>query len=61
MGTKVVEDSQYVLEALRRDEEFVLSRGEQSYQRSLPSVLLLASASIQLALGTIKKIGHEYP
>src|SRR5580658_2453156 len=60
MGTKVVEDSQYVVEALRRDEEFILYRGEQSYQPGLPSVLLLASASIQPALGTIKKIKHEY-
>ena len=51
--------SQYVLEVLRRDEEFVLYRGEHSNQHS-PSVLLLAPASMQPALETVKKIEHEY-
>src|SRR5258708_2424190 len=60
MGTIVVELSQYVLEALRRDEEFVLYRGEPSNQPCSPSVLLLAPASIGPALETIKKIDHEY-
>jgi len=55
-----VEVSQYVLEALRRDEEFVLYRGEHSDQPGSPSVLLLAPASMQPALGSIKKIEHEY-
>jgi hypothetical protein len=55
-----VEVSQYVLEALRRDEEFVLYRGEHSDQSGSPSVLLLAPASMQPALGSIKKIEHEY-
>ena len=52
--------SQYVLEALRRDEEFVLCLGEHSNQPSSPSVLLLAPASMQPALATLKKIEHEY-
>ena len=56
----VVEVSQYVLEALRRDEEFVLYRGEHSDQPGSPSVLLLAPASMQPALGSIRKIEHEY-
>ncbi len=55
-----MEVSQYVLEALRRDEEFVLYRGEHSDLPGSPSVLILAPASIRPALGTIKKIEHEY-
>jgi len=55
-----VEFSQYVLEALRRDEEFVLYRGEPSNQLGSPSVLLLAPASMQPALETLRKIEHEY-
>ena len=37
-----MELSQYVLEVLRGDEEFVLYRGEHSNQPGSPSVLLLA-------------------
>src|ERR1700730_15181906 len=60
LGTIIVELSQYVLEALHRDEEFVLYRGEHSNQPGSPSVLLLAPASTQPALTTLKKIEHEY-
>ena len=55
-----MEVSQYVLEALRRDEEFVLYRGEHSNQPGSPSVLLLAPASTRPALETLRKIEHEY-
>jgi hypothetical protein len=55
-----VELSQYVLEVLRRDEEFVLYRGEPANQPGSPSVLLLALASVQPALATLRKIEHEY-
>jgi hypothetical protein len=55
-----VELSQYVLEVLRRDEEFVLYRGAHSSQLGSPSVLLLAPASMQPAQATLKKIEHEY-
>jgi serine/threonine protein kinase len=55
-----VELSQYVLEVLRRDEEFVLYRGEPSNQPCSPSVLLLASASMGPAVETLRKIEHEY-
>src|ERR1700739_783953 len=48
------------LEAIRRDEEFVLYRGERPDRYGSPSVLLLAPASRQPALGSIKKIEHEY-
>ena len=52
--------SQYVLEALRMDEEIVLYRGAQSNHSGLPSILLLAPASMQPAPETLRKIGHEY-
>jgi PAS domain S-box-containing protein len=55
-----VELSQYVLETLRRDEEFILYRAEHSNQPGLPSVFLLAPASMQPALETLKKIEYEY-
>jgi hypothetical protein len=54
-----VELSQYVLEVLRRDEEFVLCRGEPSNQPGSPSVLLLAPVSMQPALETLKKIASS--
>jgi PAS domain S-box-containing protein len=55
-----VERSQHVLEVLRKDEEFVLYRGEQSNQPGSPSVLLLTPASMRPGLETLKKIEHEY-
>ncbi len=55
-----MELSKYVLEALRKDKEFILYRGEHSNQPGSPSVLLLAPASTQPALATLKKIEHEY-
>jgi hypothetical protein len=55
-----VDPSQYVLEALRQDEEFVLYRGEHPNQPGLPPVLLLGPASTRPALETLKKIEHEY-
>jgi hypothetical protein len=55
-----VEPSEYLLEALRRDEEFVLYRGEHSDLPGSPSVLFLAPVSIQPALETIKKVEYEY-
>src|ERR1700722_20584193 len=48
----MVERSQFVLESLRKDEEFVLYRGER--------VLLLAPRSTRPALETLKKLEHEY-
>src|SRR6266853_1765130 len=60
IGDNIVELSQYVLETHRRDEEFVLYRGEDSNQPGSPSVFLLAPASMQPALETLKKIAYEY-
>src|SRR3984957_14553300 len=55
-----MELSQYVLEAHRRDEEFVLYRGEHSNQSGAPPVFLLAPASTQPASETLRKIEYEY-
>jgi len=55
-----VELSEYLLETLREDDEFVLYRGGHSNQSGSSSVLLLAPASMQPALATLKKIEHEY-
>ena len=60
LGTIIAELSEHVLEALRRDEEFVLYRGDHSDLLGSPSVLFLAPASMQPALATIKKIEYEY-
>jgi hypothetical protein len=56
----ILELSQYVLQAFREDEKFVLYRGKHSNQPSSPSVLLLAPASTREALETVRKIEHEY-
>ena len=55
-----MELSQYVLEALRKDEEFVLYRGDHSNQPGSPSALLLTPASMRPAPETLRKIQHEY-
>src|SRR5215468_5633168 len=55
-----VDLAKYVLEPLRKDEEFVLYRGEPSERAGSLSLLLLAPASTRPALETLKKIGHEY-
>ena len=49
-----------MLEALRTDEEIVLYRGTQSNHSGLPSILLLAPASMQPAPETLRKMLHEY-
>src|ERR1700728_4537931 len=52
--------SQYALDVLRRDEEFVLYRGAHSNDSGLPSILLLAPAATRPAPATLKKMEHEY-
>jgi hypothetical protein len=56
----ILELSQYVLQALREDERFVLYRGKHSNRPSSPAVLLLAPASTREAPETVKKIEHAY-
>jgi serine/threonine protein kinase len=60
LGAIILELSEYLLETLREDDEFVLYRGEHSNHPGSPSILLLAPASMQPALATLKKIEHEY-
>src|SRR5258708_25716093 len=48
------------LEALRKDDEFVLQRCEHSNQPGSSSVLLLTPASTRPAMETLRKLQHEY-
>jgi len=57
--TNIVELSEYVLEPLREDEEFILSQGRPR-RAEAPSVLLLAPTSTRPAPESLKKIEHEY-
>jgi PAS domain S-box-containing protein len=55
-----VELSEYVLEPLRKDEEFILYRGQHHNQVDEPSVLLLAPVSTRPAPESLKRMEHEY-
>src|SRR6516165_9918047 len=57
--TNIVELSEYVLEPLREDEEFILSQGRPR-RAEAPSVLLLAPTSTRPAPESLQKIDHEY-
>ena len=52
--------SEYVLEPLRKEEEFILYRGQHRNQVDALSVLLLAPVSTHPALESLKRIEHEY-
>ena len=51
--------SEYSLQCLRRDGEFILYRGHAK-QPGAPSILLLAPASTRPSPETVKRIDHEY-
>jgi len=51
--------SEYSLECLRDDGEFILYRGHAK-QPEPPSVLVLTPASTRPSAETLKRIGHEY-
>ena len=55
-----MELSKYVLEPLRKDEEFILYRGQHRNQVDAPPVLLLAPASTRPAPESLKRMEHEY-
>jgi len=55
-----VELSEYMLEPLREDEQFILYRGRHRNQADLPSVLLLAPVSTHPTLYSLKKLEHEH-
>jgi predicted ATPase/GAF domain-containing protein/two-component sensor histidine kinase len=54
-----VQLSQYTVDRLRDDGEFILYRGRAA-EPQRPSVLLLAPASTRPSLETLKKLDHEY-
>jgi hypothetical protein len=51
-----VELSEYVLELLRKDEEFILYRGQHRNQVDAPSVLLVAPVSTRPAPESLKRM-----
>ena len=55
-----MELSEYMLEPLREDEQFILYRGRHRNQADLPSVLLLAPVSTHPTLYSLKKLEHEH-
>jgi len=59
-GEPTVDFSQYAIEVLRSDEEYVLYRGENSNPSGASAVLLLAPASAQPAPQTLRKMEYEY-
>src|SRR5260370_16808198 len=50
----------YVLEPIRKDEEFVLCRGRDPGHTDTASVLLMSPVSKQPSPGTLKKLENEY-
>jgi len=54
----MIELSRYILEALRKDEEFILYRGRS--QADGPQVLLLSPAVDYPAPDSLKRLKHEY-
>src|SRR5882724_5015568 len=59
----MIELSEYVLEPLRKDGEFILYRGQHRRQTGAstpPSILALAPVSERPALATLRRMEHEY-
>ncbi len=58
----MVELGEYALEALRKDEEFILYRGQHRSPKDVgpSSILLLAPISTRPAPETVRKMEHEY-
>src|ERR1043166_4694689 len=52
--------SDYILDPIRKDEEFVLCRGRDPGRTDAPSVLLISTVSKQPSPGTLKKLENEY-
>jgi PAS domain S-box-containing protein len=62
MNGAVMELSEYMLETLRKDGEFILYRGRHARQTNVSpeSVLVLTPISERPALGTLRRLEHEY-
>src|SRR6266481_2727740 len=58
--TRCMSFSDYILEPIRKDEEFVLCRGKHPGRTDAPSVLLMTPVSKQPSPGTLKKLENEY-
>src|SRR5215471_1356906 len=58
----VMDLAAYLLEPLRQDGEFILYRGQPRRQteRVLPPVLVMAPVSEHPALGSLRRLEHEY-
>src|SRR5919198_2396296 len=63
MEAAVMELSEYLLETLREDGELILSRGRHRSRidAALPPVLVVAPVSERPALGSLRRMEHEYP
>ncbi|MGH9763429.1 MAG: ATP-binding protein, partial [Blastocatellia bacterium] len=59
-GITSVDLSEYVLEPLRRDEEFILSQGWHQNRPDAPSVLVLAPVSTRPTPESLKRMEHDY-
>jgi predicted ATPase/transcriptional regulator with GAF, ATPase, and Fis domain len=55
-----MDPSQYGLEVIHKDEEFVVHRREHSNQSGSSSVLLVVPVSARPALATLRKLEHQY-
>ena len=58
----VMELSEYMLETLRQDGEFILYRGQHRRQTDAnpPSILVMTPVSERPALGSLRRMEHEY-
>ena len=58
----VIELSEYMLETVRKDGEFILYRGRHRNQTdaSPPSILVVTPVSERPALGSLRRIENEY-
>jgi hypothetical protein len=58
----VIEVSEYKLETLRKDGEFILYRGERKRETraSAPSILAVTAASERPTLACLRRMEHEY-
>src|SRR4029077_7088779 len=57
-----MELSEYTLETLRKDGEFILYRGQHRWQTdaSPPSILVVTPVLEHPALGSLRRMEHEY-
>src|SRR5215471_665059 len=59
-GPEVVDLSQYTLETLRKDGEFILYRGHRPGDGSPPSILVVTPVLERPAMASLRRMEHEY-